>query len=44
MELNAGITAQIDRTTALYANASYQRGLDGNSEAWDGKFGLRVNW
>ena len=44
VELNSGITAQIDRATALYANAAYQLGLDGRSEAWDGKIGLRVNW
>ena len=44
LELNGGITAQIDRTTSLFANASYQLGLDGRSDAWDGKIGLRVNW
>ena len=44
IELNSGITVQIDRTTALFANASYQIGVDGRSEAWDGKIGLRVNW
>jgi len=44
LELNGGITAQIDRFTALYANASYHIGIDGRSAAWDGKVGLRVNW
>ena len=44
VELNGGISAQINRTTSLYANASYQIGLDGDSTAWDAKVGLRVNW
>lgn len=43
-ELNSGITAQIGRNTALYANAGYQLGVDGRSDAWNGKIGLRVNW
>lgn len=29
VELNSGITAQIDRNTVLYANAGYQLGVDG---------------
>jgi len=44
VELNTGISAQINRTTSVYANASYQIGVDGDSTAWDGKVGLRVNW
>ena len=44
MELNGGISLRVDRTTELYANASYQLGVEGDSEAWSGKVGLRVNW
>jgi len=44
VELNAGITLQVDRTTSLYASGSYQIDLDGQGEGWDGKVGLRVNW
>ena len=44
VELNGGISAQINRTTSLYANTSYQIGLDGDSTAWDAKVGMRVNW
>ncbi len=43
-ELNGGITAQLTRDISLYANASYQRGLDGDSTAYDGKLGFRIAW
>ena len=43
-EINAGVSATVNRTTALYANASYQTGLDGKSFAYNGKVGIRVNW
>lgn len=43
-ELNAGITAQLTGTVSLFANASYQRGLDGDSRAYDGKLGFRIVW
>lgn len=44
VELNAGIDAQVFRNVSLVANAGYQWGLDGRSEAYNGKLGLRVNW
>ena len=44
VELSSGITLRLDRTTSLYATGSYQIDLDGRGDAWDGKFGLRVNW
>ena len=44
VELNTGFTLQVDRFTSLYANGSYQLGVEGDSEAWTGKIGLRVNW
>jgi len=43
-EINVGVSATVNRTTALYANASYQTGLDGRSFAYDGKVGVRMNW
>jgi outer membrane autotransporter protein len=43
-EMNAGVSAAINRTTTVYANASYQEGLDGRSFAYDGKVGIRLNW
>jgi outer membrane autotransporter protein len=43
-ELNAGITAQLTGAVSLFANASYQRGLDGDSRAYDGKLGFRIVW
>ena len=43
-EINTGVSATINRITALYANASYQIGLDGRSFAYNGKFGIRMNW
>ena len=44
VELNSGISARVDRFTELYANGSYQFGVEGDSDAWGGKVGLRVNW
>jgi len=44
VEINAGIAARLDRHTALFASASYDIGLEGRTEAWDGKIGLRVQW
>jgi outer membrane autotransporter protein len=43
-EFNTGVSLQLNRTTSLFTNASYQVGLDGRSEAWDAKIGGRVNW
>jgi outer membrane autotransporter protein len=44
VEINAGIAAQVGRTTALYAGGGYEVGTDGRSHAWDGKIGLKVSW
>ncbi|MDR0183322.1 autotransporter outer membrane beta-barrel domain-containing protein [Lysobacter arvi] len=44
-QLNAGMTRQIGRNTAWYANVGYQRSFGGNRfDAWDGKLGMRWNW
>ena len=43
-ELNGGVTAQTSEMSSLYANASYQIGLDGREHAYAGKIGLRLNW
>jgi outer membrane autotransporter protein len=43
-EINAGITAQVDRNMALSASGSYEVGFDGRTGAWDGRIGLRANW
>jgi outer membrane autotransporter protein len=43
-ELNVGMTAQITDAVSLFANASYQHGLDGDSRAYDGKLGFRIAW
>ena len=43
-EINAGVSGQITRNTALYANASYQSRFDGGGFAYTGKTGVRVNW
>lgn len=43
-ELNVGVSTQFGAATSVFANASYQVGLDGRSDAWDAKLGLRVNW
>jgi outer membrane autotransporter protein len=43
-EFNAGTSVQLTRTMSVFANGSYQFGLDGRSEAWDAKVGGRINW
>jgi outer membrane autotransporter protein len=44
LELNAGLTLDVAANTAIYANTSYDIGLDGDSHAYDGKLGLKVSW
>jgi outer membrane autotransporter protein len=44
VELNAGLTIQVDRSTALFASGSYDIATDGRGEAWDGRIGLKVAW
>jgi len=44
VELNTGVSTQIDGDTELYVNGSYQVGLEGEHDSWDGRIGLRVNW
>jgi len=43
-QLNAGINGQLNRFTALFANASYQQRFEGNTYAYEGKLGICVNW
>ncbi len=43
-ELNAGVDAQIAKTTVLFGSAGYQVSTNGNMTAYNGKGGLRVNW
>ncbi|MBO0766982.1 MAG: autotransporter outer membrane beta-barrel domain-containing protein, partial [Hyphomicrobiaceae bacterium] len=44
VELNTGLTMQVDRHTALYATGSYNLATDGNGQAWEGRIGLKVAW
>jgi outer membrane autotransporter protein len=44
VDINAGIALQVGRSTALFASGSYDVGVEGRSEAWDGKIGLRFRW
>jgi outer membrane autotransporter protein len=44
VDLNGGATAQVTRTVSLYANVSYQIGVDDSDHAYAGQAGLRVNW
>lgn len=43
-ELNAGVNAEINRETSLFANVGYQVATRGNSDAYNGKLGLRLAW
>jgi outer membrane autotransporter protein len=44
VELASGFTYQVGANTALFASSSYNIGLDGDGEAWDGRVGLKVAW
>jgi outer membrane autotransporter protein len=44
VELNTGLTAQVDHQTALFASVNYDIAADGDGEAWEGKIGLKVVW
>jgi outer membrane autotransporter protein len=44
VELQAGATSQLTLTTSLYGNAGVKLGLDGKSQAYEGRLGIRVNW
>lgn len=44
IEINAGISGQIDPNTTLFVNASYHTRFEGNSFAYTGKAGFRLNW
>ncbi|KAK6020353.1 outer membrane autotransporter barrel domain protein [Ostertagia ostertagi] len=43
-DISAGVTAQFNANTALYASASYQTSFDGRRNGWGGKAGLRITW
>ena len=43
-EINGGISGQFTDAITVFADASYQRRLEGNSYSYNGKVGLRVNW
>ncbi len=47
LEVGAGITARVDRTTSFYAHADYRWSLDGGrsrQSVTQASFGIRVNW
>ena len=43
-EINIGGSRQTSRNVSLFLNASYNKRFDGEGYAYDGKFGIRVNW
>ncbi|MCL2656710.1 MAG: autotransporter outer membrane beta-barrel domain-containing protein [Betaproteobacteria bacterium] len=43
-EINSGVSGQVNRSTSLYANVSYNQRFDRNGHGYDGKLGVRVNW
>ncbi|MGV2980213.1 autotransporter outer membrane beta-barrel domain-containing protein [Camelimonas sp. ID_303_24] len=43
-DISAGITAQFNASTALYAAVSYQTSFDGRRDGWGGKAGVRFTW
>jgi outer membrane autotransporter protein len=44
VELDTGVSVQVDRATALFATSSYDIATDGDGEAWQGRIGLKVSW
>jgi outer membrane autotransporter protein len=43
-EVEGGLTHQMSKISALYANVGYQWNLDHDTHAWTGKVGVRINW
>lgn len=43
-KLGVGAAMQGSETVTLYGNANYEASFDGDTEAWEGKFGLKANW
>ena len=43
-EFNAGVDAQINKATSLFASAGYQVSTNSSTTAYNGKGGLRVAW
>lgn len=43
-EILAGFDAQVTKSASIYANASYQVGFEGNTDAYGGKIGARISW
>jgi len=43
-EINLGVSGQLDRSTTLFLNASYESRFDAGGHAYSGKGGVRLNW
>jgi outer membrane autotransporter protein len=43
-EVTAGVSAQVSRTTSLYANLGYQKAFNQGVQAVNGSVGVRLNW
>ena len=43
-EINLGVSAQVSRSTSVFANTSYDRRFDNKGYSYNGKLGVRVYW
>lgn len=43
-KLAIGAAMQITDATVIHGNVNYETSLDGDTHAWDGKFGIRMTW
>lgn len=43
-QINAGISAEVSKQTAVFASVGYEVGLDGRRHGYDGKLGIRIIW
>ena len=35
---------QVTDATTIYGNANYEASFDGDANAWEGKFGIKMTW
>jgi outer membrane autotransporter protein len=43
-EAKLGLTGEVKGNTFVYGSVGYERGFDGDRYAWDGKFGVRMDF
>ena len=43
-KLGIGAAMQVTDAASLYGNVNYETSFDGDADAWEGKFGIKMTW